>query len=401
MDDPQETLREVLRTATFPTLIEIGDALLTLTVKSKETGDLDIDRVYDPNHDLQFTPSKSYRFNSIVRILREYMSNKEWFDPIILKGKKRQEVITIWNLLINAFLSKKLHEIAKLRELQGDTRSRNAHQKASSIIAGLEYPVTSGKDAQQIKGIGPKIAEKIDLLLANGDLEELKKLEDRESVIKLFSFWGSNTTTATSWYNAGYRKIEDLIAADDQREINLTKLQKMAIRHLSDFEVAITVPDAFHIMSLVKGSVPPGFEVILVGSFRRGKRASKDCDILVVGEKTPQTTAQIAGNLSQIADIEIAALGPHVFMGVIKMPSGVWKRLDVFVASKSERGCALLAHTGPAQYNIRIRAAAKDKGWTLNERTLINEHFDIISTPTEEDVQKVLGFPVQNPEDRN
>jgi DNA polymerase/3'-5' exonuclease PolX len=401
MEGDVETLGEALGAADFPTLINIGTALLSLTEKSAERGELDLEQPFSDTQDLQFKPGKLYRFNSIMHILRSYLPNPEWFDITKFKGLKRHQVVAAWTLLVNAFLSKKLLEVAKLRELQGDIRSRNAHQKGSAIIGALEYPIESGKQAQDIKGIGPKMAAKIDLLLTNGDLEELKVVESREAIIKLFSFWGSSTATALGWYEKGYRTIVDLVQADEHNEINLTKMQRLAISHLEDFEVVLTVEDANFIVKLVRASIPIGFEVILVGSFRRGRQTSKDCDILVIGDpKTSETCAQIAANLSQIADLEIASQGQHVFMGMIKMPSNVWKRVDVFVASEDERGCALLAHTGPAQYNIRMRAAAQERNWTLNERHVIDEHGEVIATPTEADVQKLLGFAIQTPQDR-
>lgn len=400
MKNETETLRGDLESSSFPALIVLGGALLKLTQNSKETGKLDIDRSYGDDDDLQFLPEKSYRFNTIATMLRSYLPDQSWFDASQLKGKKRSEVITMWYLLINAFLSKKLLEVAVLRELQGETRSSNAYRKGSMIIAGLEYPYSVESSGKKLAGIGPKISEKLSLLLLNGDLDELKVVKERNDVIRLFSFWGSNTITASLWYNNGYRTIKDLESADSKGKINLTKMQRMSILHLDDFDTLINVEEANHIVSLVRASVPVGFETILVGSFRRGKPTSKDCDILVIGPKTASTCETIATNLSQIADLEIASQGQHVFMGMIKTPSGIWKRVDVFVASEGERGCSLVAHTGPAKYNIRMRADAQSRGWLLNEKHLINDQGEIIPTETEEQLQEVLNFPIQEPKYR-
>ena len=106
-------------------------------------------------------------------------------------------------------------------------------------------------------------------------------------------------------------------------------------------------------------------------------------------------------NLSQIAEIKIASEGPQAFMGLIKMPGNVWKRVDIYVASEEERACALLAHTGPALYNVKMRAVAKQNGYILNEKHLmIASTSEIVPTKTEADVQKILNFEVQEPKDR-
>jgi DNA polymerase/3'-5' exonuclease PolX len=400
MSDSEESLGELLKTSDFPTLIAIGEALLNLTVNSKLGGVLDLEAPYAPDQALPFKPSDIPRFTNVVQVLRDHLPEPAWFGKEKLKGLKKSDVVKAWKLLINAFLSHKIMQVAVLRQSQGDTNSANAHKKGSVIIASLEYPIESGKQAQSIKGIGPKMAAKIDELLTTGKLKELQEVEDKQTIIKLFSFWGSNTTTATVWYNKGYRTIADLVAADEAGEITFTTLQALAIRHLEDFDVPLTLEDAQHIVKLVRASVPAGFEVILAGSFRRGKKVSKDCDIVVIGEKANETTGEIWVALEDVAEIEVGAQGRDVIMGVIKMPSGVWKRFDVFVSSKSERACSLLAHTGPALYNVKLRAAAKEKGWLLNEKHLTDDEGDIIDTPTEADVQIQLGFPVQTPEER-
>ena len=345
MEDQEETLGVMLKIADFPSLIAIGEALLTLTANSKEGGSLDLDAPYDPDKPLPFKPSNVPRFVNVVQVLREHLSDPDWFSKEKLKGVKKSEVVKAWKLLINAFLSKKLMQVAILRQIQGDVNSATAHKKGSAIVASLEYPIETGKQAQGIKGIGPKMAAKIDELLTTGKLKELAEVEDKQAIIKLFSFWGSNTTTANVWYGKGYRTIADLVSANENGEITFTSLQALAVRHLKDFDVPLTVEDAVHIVKLVRSSAPMGFEVILAGSFRRGKKVSKDCDIVVIGEKTANTTDSIWVNLQEVAEVEVGARGRDVIMGVIKMPSGVWKRLDIFVSSEDERACSLLAHT--------------------------------------------------------
>lgn len=43
------------------------------------------------------------------------------------------------------------------------------------------------------------------------------------------------------------------------------------------------------------------------------------------------------------------------------------RKVDVFIAYKSEEAFALFHHTGSKYYNIRLRNLAKMKGWRLNQ----------------------------------
>lgn len=398
-----DTIREALESCDYWSLLALGKVILTLASKKTGHGTLDIDVPFSEDGGLNFRPSKSStKFQSAVQVLSDYLPNKDAWNLEKMKGLDVETVMERWDLLTNDFLRMKLLEVAALRERRGDKRSRDAHRKGANIVATFKTPITSGEQAQKVKGIGPKIAEKIDLLLQNGDLDELLEEAEVDRIIKLFSFWGSSTETAREWYDKGYRTIEDLRTAFANDEITLSKMQKLSLEHFEDFDVQMSITDAQHIVKLVKASVPKGFETILVGSFRRGKKASKDCDILVIGEKKGhQTSTTILNNLKQIAEVKIASEGQQVFMGLIKMPAGIWKRVDVFVASEDERGCSLLAHTGPAMYNIKMRAAAKERGWILNEKHLIDQNGDIIETKTEADVQRILEFPIEEPSERN
>lgn len=52
----------------------------------------------------------------------------------------------------------------------------NAYRNAASVIAQHPTRITSGKEARQLKGVGAKIADKIDEFLNTGKLEKLEKV---------------------------------------------------------------------------------------------------------------------------------------------------------------------------------------------------------------------------------
>lgn len=52
----------------------------------------------------------------------------------------------------------------------------NAYRVAARNLANYPTKITSGKEAKKIKGIGEKIANKIDQFLESGKLQKLEKV---------------------------------------------------------------------------------------------------------------------------------------------------------------------------------------------------------------------------------
>lgn len=52
----------------------------------------------------------------------------------------------------------------------------NAYRNAASVIAQHPTRITSGSEARQLKGVGAKIAQKIDEYIKTGKLEKLEKV---------------------------------------------------------------------------------------------------------------------------------------------------------------------------------------------------------------------------------
>jgi len=111
--------------------------------------------------------------------------------------------------------------------------------------------------------------------------------------------------------------------------------------------------------------------VVLVGSGRRGRPMLKDVDVLVV---VPD--AWCAPQCDVLSRLEVRG-GPLELVAayaagarrrsVIVRDGGCAYRVDLFLATDSEKPYALLHHTGSWKYNVRVRAHAKSRGWKLNQ----------------------------------
>jgi len=430
MDVPQSLGEELDQFAAndFRSFIKLGEVLLELAGDDK--GELDLTRPVTPEGELPIilvagktrNRKEVSLFDSVCLALSERC---DFWKPIDWQGLSHADVITKWkNCDTNQFLATSLRQVATLRARQGDKRSADAHSKGASLIARNPIRITSGHQAQQIKGIGPKIAAKIDELLATHKLEILEKEQEVDRVLKLFvEIWGVNVATARVWYDRGLRTYEDIERETEEGNIALTKLQKYWWKHKEDFPHPMDRNEMKQIGNLVgkaAKAIVPNSETIIVGSYRRGKKSSKDVDILILVDErkkeqnAPFLTIQIAEQLATLCDLEVVVSGEAVVMVGMKLPEAIqtgtkptsqkesnkWRRVDFYVQLKEERVCALLAHTGPYDYNIRMRLAAKEMGWKLNEYHLYDENGDIIPTESEADVQKLLGFEEANPEER-
>jgi DNA polymerase/3'-5' exonuclease PolX len=344
--------------------------------------------------------------------------------PALGKVLDHKEIIEKWKsysreFCTNRFIAEKIREVAQLRGREGEGRSQNAHIKAAREIENCPTLITSGLEARKLKFVGEKIEAKIDELITTG---KIQILEDEYMIGRnlkvLMSVWGAKSVAVSqSWYNRGYRTINDVQLAAQKGDIKLTKQQKIGLKYHADFQVLMGASTVKSIAKIVEAAAE-NRRVMIVGSYRRKvydpilkiKRSvneisdfkTKDVDILIVDDQKDSTTLRrIVDALALISTIEISSLGEHMCMGAILVPSlGMYKRLDIFLCTSDELPCALLAHTGPAGYNVQMRLAAKEKGWTLNEHHLYDENDSIIPTQSERDVQRLLGFPDAYPHER-
>jgi len=406
----------------------VGRNLLEISIRIGGFGLFDFNKPLGSDGLPHILPAEDIRLTtSTLKKLVALVPRKSTFTQWVEDLSFQKEIDTIsmfkaWDAMTlvvekkiptNADIAKKLKEVAALRKLQGDQMSSRAHMKAASLVLRSKNQITSGDDAIKIKGIGPKIAVKIEEIIQTETLAILTQKSQTDIILENFTkMWGTSIAIARSWYDRGYRDIDDIRRAVDKDIITLTKLQKIGLQHYEDFITVMSRSEMEAIGEVVRACTDVTFHVTIVGSYRRGKDGSEDVDILVIGPKQSNTAFNIKKKLEEYdgCKIMIPSSGEHQIMGAIQLGAlkcssegdsqPRWRRFDVFVAHESEMACRLLAHTGPANYNERMRDVAKKRGWMLNEKCLRNERGEIINVRTEAEVQRLLGFPIQEPQDR-
>ena len=122
--------------------------------------------------------------------------------------------------------------------------------------------------------------------------------------------------------------------------------------------------------------------LVPVGSLRRQEPLATDIDLLVVvadrdnsGDLLASAKLRPQGRQSGPA-LEIAGdrrCGPRRRTMLLALPvGGAALPIDLFLVRESELPFALFHYTGSRAYNIRTRAHAKRRGWTLNQYGLFD-----------------------------
>ena len=114
-----------------------------------------------------------------------------------------------------------------------------AYRKAAQILSEQKHRVKSGKEAQELPGIGEGIAAQIDEYLARGKTEKQEEARDDEGaqeVGELSRVPGIGIIRARELMKAGIHTIKDLKKHSDK----LTESQQIALKYLEDIERPIS-----------------------------------------------------------------------------------------------------------------------------------------------------------------
>ncbi|XP_055974739.1 LOW QUALITY PROTEIN: DNA polymerase lambda-like, partial [Sorex fumeus] len=294
------------------------------------------------------------------------------------------------------------------------------YTKAINALKSFHKPVTTYQEACSIPGVGKRMAEKIVEILESGHLRKLDHISESVPVLELFSnIWGAGTKTAQMWYQQGFRSLDDIQAP-------LTTQQAIGLKHYDDFLERMPREEAAEIEQTVRESaqaLSPGLLCVACGSYRRGKASCGDVDVLVThpdGRSHQGILSRLLENLRQQGFLTDDLVSQEEngqqqkYLGVCRLPGPGRRhwRLDIITVPYGEFACALLYFTGSAHFNRSMRALAKTKGMSLSEHALSSAVVrgprglkvgpgQVLPTPTEKDVFRLLGLPYREPAKRD
>jgi DNA polymerase (family 10) len=315
--------------------------------------------------------------------------------------------------MTNAEIAAALEELGVLYELDGAVKYRVlAYSTAANAIR--ESPVSvaelaaKGK-ATDIPGVGKTLAEKIDALLATGEIPAAVKLKAKfpTTLIEVTRVPGLGTKTARRLYDElDIATVEDLKEAAEAHKIRELKGlgQKVEENVLASLErlgepgegpgrllLSKVRPIAEELAAALRAH-PAANRVEVAGSARRWAETCKDIDIIATAEE-PTALAE-----AMVANPLIAAAGTPGPNGVrAQTHNGV--SVDLRIVAPAAFGNLLQHFTGSKAHTVQLREEAVGRGLSVSEHGITDtESGKIDLCVSEAEVYERLGYAYIEPE---
>jgi DNA polymerase (family 10) len=322
--------------------------------------------------------------------------------------------------LTNGDLARTFHEIGDILEVQGEIAFKTiAYHRAADTIGrspiDLVAAYRSG-EPPKVAGVGQAISDKIRELVTTGRMAYLERLRSEvpASLVDLLEVPGLGPKTVRQLHvELGIEDMAGLKAAAEAGRVRTVRglserTEKMILDGIARIQAApprrLYLHQAEeHIAALteVLSAVPGVRSIEPAGSYRRRKETIGDLDLLA------ETTdpAALMARFTQLGDIDhIVARGGH--KSAIRIHRG--PQVDLMVMPPGAAGAYRLHFTGSKEHNVRLRARARDRGWSLSEygfqrigedgEVLTGPTAELRTFPTEEEAYAFLGLPFIEPE---
>jgi DNA polymerase (family 10) len=313
----------------------------------------------------------------------------------------------------NAEIAAALDELAVLYELDGAVKYRVlAYSTAAKAIR--ESPVSVAElaangRATDVPGVGKTLAEKIDALIATGEIPAAAKLKAKfpPTLIQVTRVPGLGAKTARRlWDELGVSSLEDLkTAAEAQRIREVRGLgPKVEENVLAAMErlgepgegpgrllLSKVRPIAEELAEALREH-PAARRVEVAGSVRRWAETCKDIDLIATADEPRALAEHMASHPL------IAAAGKPGRNGLrAQTHNGI--SVDLRIVPPAAFGNLLQHFTGSQAHNVQLREEAVACGLSVSEHGITEvESGDVELCDSEERVYERLGYSYVEPE---
>ncbi|KAK5212467.1 hypothetical protein LTR41_001413 [Exophiala xenobiotica] len=380
--------------------------------------------------DLQLVPS----FNSASESLSDE-DEDPGFDIMPSKNKLRKENAgfqcmqkhdgTTNTENPNARTIDQLQKLATIYDRKGDNWRTTAFRKAIGALRKHGELVRTKEQAMIMPGIGKSIASLIEEYVSQDRIRRLEEAQKdpRDRTLQLFlGIYGVGFQTASTWYSQGHRTLDDL-----RLGVRLTPNQLVGIDHYDDFQQRIPRDIVAQHAAIVKKALratDKGLQILVGGSYRRGKADCGDIDCIITKENAGMDHIRtlmmesVIPKLKAQGFLKVALATGHShepgskWHGASALPgSEIWRRLDLLFVPWAELGAALIYFTGNDLFNRSIRLLAGRKGMRLNQHGLYKDVMrgskrerittgTLVEGSSEKRIFDILGVPYRKPEER-
>jgi len=319
----------------------------------------------------------------------------------------------------NREVARILSETAQLLEIDGAQIGRyRSYERAAELIASLSEPIEQlAKDTEkltELPGIGDRMAEHIQEILAKGDYRLRQKLLKKYphtllDLLTLQSLGPKKVALLWKTFKAGTvgqveklardAKLRDLAGFGEKTEQNILRAIEVFKKSSGRFHLHTADQTAAKLVAHIHQLGKKVDSVTPAGSLRRGKETVGDLDLLVTlpaGRHSAADIDAIADHILKYPAIEqILARGENKVS--FRLANGM--QVDVRLLEKESYGAALLYFTGSKEHNVTLRGRANKMGLTLNEYALATLKVERrVAGKTEEEIYAKLKLDYIPPE---
>jgi DNA polymerase (family 10) len=281
--------------------------------------------------------------------------------------------------LTNGDLARVFHEIGDILEVQGEIAFKTiAYHRAADAVGrspvDLVAAYRSGTEPK-VAGVGQAISDKIRELVTTGRMAFLERLraEVPASLVELLQIPGLGPKTVRQLHEElGIATMDQLREAAENGRIRTLRglserTERLILEGIARLEAQpprrLYLHQAEeHIAALIDilGIVPGVTSIEPAGSYRRRKETIGDLDLLA-------ETTDPAGLMERFTSLgtvdHVVARGGH--KSSVRLMRG--PQVDLMVMPPGAAGAYRLHFTGSKEHNVRLRARARDRGWSLSE----------------------------------
>ena len=322
--------------------------------------------------------------------------------------------------LTNGDLARIFHDIGDMLEVKGELRFKTvAYHRAADAIGRSAIDLVAAYRAGEtprVPGVGAAISDKIRELATTGRMAYYDRLraEIPPTLVEIMHIPGVGPKTVKQLHEQlGIESLEDLKRAAEAGTLRdlrgmSSRTEQLVLEGIARLEAnprrlllnraetsIVGIAAALEALPGVRSVVP-------AGSFRRRKETIGDLDLLVETD-APGLVLDTFTRLGVVD--QILNRGPY--KAAVRLLRG--PQVDLMVMPPGEAGTYLIHFTGSKEHNVKLRARARDRGWSLSEKgylridletgePLAGDAAELRTFPTEQDAYAFLDLPYIEPE---
>ncbi len=282
-------------------------------------------------------------------------------------------------VLTNGDLARIFHDIGDMLEVKGELRFKTvAYHRAADAIGRSPVDLVTAYQAGQIPripGVGAAISDKIKELATTGRMSFYDRLraEIPPTLVELMRIPGLGPKTVKQIHDAlGVVTLDDLRRVTESgalRELRglSERTERLILEGIARLDANPRRMLLHRAEATIEGIVAvlealPGVRAVVpAGSFRRKRETIGDLDVLVETDQ-PELALDTLTGLGIVDQVIIR--GEHkAAVQTLRGP-----QVDLMVMPPGEAGTYLVHFTGSKEHNVKLRARARDRGWSLSEK---------------------------------